>query len=151
MILRNIDNFDKMKKAIKKAYRFLNVSKNKDGSILVDGLVGDNIQTVVVNNILLSYCQPIMGYITKSAPYYMLNGNIVSLYGLMDAFDKATPTNVTRYKGLGEMDPDQLRDSTLSPENRTLIRYTVQDIEKEEQQIRELENNKQLLLNELIK
>lgn len=46
--------------------------------------------------------------------------------------------DLQRYKGLGEMDPDQLWETTMEPETRTLVQVSIEDAAEAERVVSEL-------------
>ncbi|MEE4163309.1 MAG: DNA topoisomerase IV subunit B [Woeseiaceae bacterium] len=56
--------------------------------------------------------------------------------GILDRIEaekKKGKVSVTRFKGLGEMDPEQLRDTTMNPDTRRLVQLTVSGHDKTDQ------------------
>ncbi len=64
-------------------------------------------------------------YIEKKSNKLKVNNFSQVVDFLID--DAKKGQNFQRYKGLGEMNPDQLWDTTMDPENRTLLKVKIED------------------------
>jgi DNA gyrase subunit B len=97
-------------------------------------------KTFSINNDLFGqyeFRQVVKAYDLLSAfglpPYSVKQGEDTTLYTSVDALleqiYKLAEKGLTiqRYKGLGEMNPEQLWDTTMNPETRRLLQVTVQD------------------------
>ena len=135
-----------LRKKLKKIFRFIEVKEN-NGTIVVEGIYNSKYQTVFCDQRLYDACEIPLSYINK-AQYltYKINGEMKSLYEMMSLFDSFTPSSLVRFKGLGEMGDEDLFASTMNPKNRLLIRYTMEDLKKELEQMRYFNNNKIELL-----
>ncbi len=81
---------------------------------------------------------PLYGVKTKEGMDYLFSDDELNKY-------RASHTikgDIQRYKGLGEMDADQLWDTTMEPEKRTLIKVNIEDAAICERKISILMGNK---------
>lgn len=143
---KNKINVDKLKKEISSVYRFMGVEK-QGKTIIVKGTI-DKTNLIIMNDKFFDDCIHILNLINDNEHlYYLINGQKKSLYEIMKIYDSVSPSSVQRYKGLGEMDKEELAESTLYPgSDRTLIRYTLQDAKEEISAIREYESNPKKIL-----
>ena len=141
---------DKLIAHVKKQYRFMNGTYDeKAKTIIFKGLAGGKDHEIYFNDHLLQQCENIIPIIRGNKPFYNLNGVPKSPFEIMQTVNGFMPPKLSRFKGLGEMDPSMLATSTLDPENRTLIRYTFDDIVKSIDQMRYINSNKNTLLSDL--
>jgi len=144
-----LNDFNKFKKTIERQYKFTKVSK-ENGTIMIRGLVGSKYQTVFCDQRLLNESKDIINLIDKNYNYLVLNHKKCTMYEFMTTFNTFEPKGITRYKGLGEMAPKLLGESTIIPGmGRTLRQYTIEDVKKEIKYVRDMQSDKALFIKDV--
>jgi DNA gyrase subunit B len=104
---------------------------------------GDHIRTLLLN-FFYRYMKPLVdhGYIFIAQPplYAIRVGKDQKLYARTEAERdrilkevKKKDVHITRFKGLGEMNPEDLADTTMNPQYRTLAQVTVEEAAEADQ------------------
>lgn len=89
----------------------------------------ETLQNIFENIKLIQGIREDKNYIVRIKTEAVKTKSLWELYNkVMDAVKKGL--TIQRYKGLGEMNPEQLWETTMDPEKRTLLQVTVEDAQR---------------------
>jgi len=141
--LRSNENADN--KAILKFIKSIGdfeIFKNEDGNTELNGLYNDGFVNAVIKDLVkvAKKAKAILdGY--KFPEELFINENKISIVTYQDMYNKVTPKSRSRFKGLGEMDADELWETTLDPSVRNIMQVVLSNEEKTDETMDTLLNS----------
>jgi DNA gyrase subunit B len=85
----------------------------------------------IINKGYLYIAQPPLYKITVGSDSHWIFNDEAKDKLMKESSDKKI--SIQRYKGLGEMNPEQLWETTMNPDNRTLLQVAVEDSEESDE------------------
>lgn len=122
-------------KNFESSMKSLGLSVIQDKETLVEGLYGEDYICLVISNEVKKYLMEIRNQFKEFGLGQVISVNkktnekkstTIGKF-LVEAYNKVAPNNKTRYKGLGEMNAEDLYSTTLDPNKRTIIQLSVDD------------------------
>lgn len=131
----NDDNYNKIKLLLKNIQeKFPEITIKGDNSFR--GIIDGHYQSLVVNERFVRKVKCLFEVYKKYGYLLYVKENksddvLMTIGEFLDATQNYVPTIKNRFKGLGESDPEELWETTLNPDTRTLIQLNFDNYDKD--------------------
>ena len=115
---------------VMKQYPDIKVVK-EEGYLLIDGTIGLDTYHIAIDDYFDKHVKKFKPVQDKNKVIYgyKLNGEECSVHEIMKKFQEHMPSGIKRYKGLGELDPDEMRKLCMDREHRSVVIFKFKDFE----------------------
>lgn len=107
----------------------------ENGTLIMDGdIPGADYMSLPLDSHFDKHVKRFKEFQAKNSTIYgysISGSDDKSLYDVMHTIRKYIPKGVKRFKGLGELDPDEMRELCMDPKSRTVVIFKFKDFEKD--------------------
>lgn len=107
----------------------------ENGTLIMDGdIPGADYMSLPLDSHFDKHVKRFKEFQAKNSTIYgysISGSDDKSLYDVMHMIRKYIPKGVKRFKGLGELDPDEMRELCMDPKSRTVVIFKFKDFEKD--------------------